>query len=692
MSEQSAFNRKQLLRILALLALAALALLIAVAGMVASSARVVDDHARTNEIALTERRVERRLARLRDDVVSASVWDEAYLAIHRNDQAWMQVNFGDYYADYMDHDVSVAFDAGGRPVYASRDSEGVAPAAEAAFARAVAPLVAQVRTEAETRRSAVGLASVATREAIVQVGREPYFVVVSTIARENEETARAPGGDGVIASGQAVAGFVPGLVADIGLQAPRLQPGETSRPKPAVALRDPSGRTLGYLTWTPERPGGRLLAGAIPYLAILLAVLLAALIAAGRRVYRLIEDLALNEEALDRSLQDAESANEAKSRFLANMSHELRTPLNGIIAMSELLCARQTDASCQEMANTIVASGRTLENVVNDILDVAKIEAGQIRFEIAAFDLAATLRDVTALHAAAAAAKGVDMQLEIGSQAQGVYEGDRFRVCQVLSNLLSNAVKFTVSGSVRISAMRTASGLRIAVSDSGVGFDRSMAARLFQRFEQADASVSRRFGGTGLGLSICNALVQMMGGRIQARSVPRKGTIFIVRLPLVRVDDAPAVTDAGGPDGTSCGAGTGRLRILLADDHEVNRKVVALILESLDVDLVEVENGADAVEAARTAPFDLILMDVQMPVLDGLSATRDIRAQEAAVGATRTPVIALTANAMAEDIRRSRDAGADLHLAKPVRPAALIAAIDAALTPAQPSVPAEAAA
>jgi signal transduction histidine kinase/AmiR/NasT family two-component response regulator len=368
---------------------------------------------------------------------------------------------------------------------------------------------------------------------------------------------------------------------------------------------------------------------------------------------------------------ELERANTEKSRFLANMSHELRTPLNGVIAISETLAAQQKTEKSRELAELIVSSGRLLEQVLTDILDFSKIEAGEIQLSNETFQMKAIVSRIAELHRASAETKGLDFAWSVAPEAHGAFMGDQVRLTQVLSNLLSNAVKFTDAGSVRLAVTEVAGRLCFQVSDSGIGFDDEVKARLFRRFEQADASIRRRFGGTGLGLAISRSLVELMGGAIDVNSRPGEGSTFTFVLPLERAEAAPAAEAETMDQGFDISGA----RVLLAEDHPTNQKVVQLILQSVAVEPVIVENGALALELLKAERFDVVLMDMQMPELDGLSATALLREFERTHGLPRTPVIMLTANALDEHVRASHDAGADQHLSKPIRATALIEAI-----------------
>ena len=381
--------------------------------------------------------------------------------------------------------------------------------------------------------------------------------------------------------------------------------------------------------------------------------------------------LASLEERVAARTVELERANTEKSRFLANMSHELRTPLNGVIAISDSLAQHQRTKRDRELAQLIVSSGRLLEQVLTDILDFSKIEAGEITLADEVVDLEAVVERIAELHRAAAEAKGLQLVWRVASQAKGAYRGDSVRLTQVLSNLLSNAVKFTEQGSVTLSAEAGPTGLAFSVRDTGIGFDEAVKARLFRRFEQADASIRRRFGGTGLGLAISRSLVELMGGRIDVDSAPGAGSTFHFVLPLERAEAQVPQAQEEAEEAVSLAG----VRVLLAEDHPTNQKVIQLILEAVGVQLDIVENGALALERLRAQPYDLVLMDMQMPELDGLSATMALRAWEAETGRARLPVIMLTANALDEHVRASLSAGADEHLSKPIRPLALIEAM-----------------
>ena len=390
---------------------------------------------------------------------------------------------------------------------------------------------------------------------------------------------------------------------------------------------------------------------------------------------------------LRKARQRAEDANRAKSEFLANMSHEIRTPLNGVVSMADSLSRRPLGEQEHEMVELIRSSGATLERLLSDILDSARIESGQVTIEPAPFNLEQAVADIGALWRVKAEDKRVALEVEFDPNLSGTVHGDAVRLRQVLTNLVNNALKFTSEGAVRISV--TAIGgdrVQFRVSDTGVGFDREQRSRIFRRFQQADGSITRRYGGTGLGLAISTALVELMGGALDCDSTPGEGSTFWFDIPLPRVDTpAPAPTAVEPSASTVDGA---RLRILLADDHPANRKVVEIMLGATEMELVAVEDGKQALDAFVGGGFDLVLMDMQMPVMDGLTATAAIRRYEADHGLKRTPILMLTANAMAEHVEAGRAAGADGHLTKPVTMAGLFDTIGTALEPVRELEPA----
>jgi len=368
--------------------------------------------------------------------------------------------------------------------------------------------------------------------------------------------------------------------------------------------------------------------------------------------------------------QRAELASQSKSEFLSNMSHEIRTPLNGVVGVADLLASAGLPDRERKMAELIRDSGRTLERLLSDVLDLAKVEAGQLMIEEAPFQAGDLVRAVAELNRPKAEAKGLVLNTKIAPELENWFLGDSVRVRQILTNLTSNAVKFTEKGSVSIVAEAPAPGMiRLSVTDTGVGFDAVAKSRLFARFQQADGSITRRFGGTGLGLSISRQLATLMDGTIDCDSVPGRGSRFWFEARFKSAADAAGLPEDEGlslPDERA-------LHILVADDHPTNLIVVRMMLEQLGIEISTVENGVEAVEAASHGGYDVILMDMQMPIMDGLEAVRRIRQQEA--GGRRTPILMLSANAGADHRDESRLAGADGHVAKPITLAALTAAL-----------------
>jgi signal transduction histidine kinase/ActR/RegA family two-component response regulator len=404
----------------------------------------------------------------------------------------------------------------------------------------------------------------------------------------------------------------------------------------------------------------------------------------------LLAQLQANDNALHRAMTDlvaardaAEAANVLKSQFLANMSHEIRTPLNGVLAMAQIIALGDLPPVQRERVEVIRRSGEDLLAVLNDILDLSKIEAGKMEIEAGEVDAESLGRHVyAAFHAVAAAKPDLKFSLKIEPDALGPRRGDAARIGQILNNLVSNALKFTAAGEVMVTIAGQGpgggGGLRLVIADTGIGIAADKLPLLFEKFIQADGSNTRRYGGTGLGLAISRELARLMGGTIEVASVEGRGSTFTVRLPLPRLAGS-AVNPrqaAAAPE-----MHDRPLRILAAEDIPTNQLVLRTIMQTFGVELKMADNGRQAVDAWEQADFDVILMDIQMPEMDGLAATRAIRAGERASGRARTPIIAVSANAMAHQVEEYLAAGMDGHVAKPIELAKLHAAIEAALTP-----------
>ncbi len=356
---------------------------------------------------------------------------------------------------------------------------------------------------------------------------------------------------------------------------------------------------------------------------------------------------------------EAQAANRAKSEFLATMTHELRTPLNGVLGMAQIMAMGELAPEQRERLDTINESGAALLRIINDILDISRIEAGRLSLEPAPFSMEALNEDLAALYGPLAAEKGLAFAMTVTPEAQGWFMGDAVRIRQVMGNLFSNALKFTDRGRVEGRVSREDDVLRLSVTDTGPGIAAQDRARLFDRFVQADGSSTRKHGGAGLGLAICRDLAALMGGTVTVESTPGEGSVFALEIALPPSEAAPREpAEAEAPERP--------VRVLIAEDNPANRLVLTTLLSQFAIHSETVEDGEAAIEAWEAGDWDAILMDIHMPRMDGLKATAGIREREQADDRPRTPIIAVTASTLAHETDGYLAAGMDGWVPKPV--------------------------
>ena len=638
-------------------------------GVAVRAMMAIDSDAAAREERLALRAIDTERSQIPVEQQSATIWDDAVNAVAARDMRFLDDNLGLWMHDYFGHDETYVLTPEGQPVYAAIQGARVDPAVMADLGPEIAPKIAKLRSitadfSVDQYNNAEGLESLYVTE-IARLRGQPALISVVPILSDTGDLSQTPGTEYLHVAVQYLdETFAQRVAAPMELAKPFFSDNPPEGHFQGLPLQDPDGTTVTWFSWESYTPGRTMISQIVPLLLVWFGLICTLLYLGAQRLVRTSSQL---EEARSK----AEEMSQTKSIFLANMSHEIRTPLNGVLGMAEVLQGQVTTPEAKRMVATIQQSGETLLTVLNSILDMSKIEAGKMELETVPIVLSDILSQVEALHRVKAEEKGLDLQVFISAGADVSRVGDPHRIIQIMNNLLSNAIKFTEKGHVRLKlSCQPGKPVTINVTDTGTGMTEAQLSRVFESFEQADGSISRRFGGTGLGLSIVRQLILLMGGEITIQSREGEGTDVRVVLPLPEaiIDPLPVVKSETTPD-TSILVGK---RLLIADDNATNRIVLSDMLAQTGLAVTMVENGKEAVSEWTNAceakqPFDLLLLDITMPVLDGLGALSIIRRAEEENRQKPVAAIAVTANAMPDQIADYIMGGFDTHLAKPFK-------------------------
>ena len=638
-------------------------------GVALRAMMVIDNDASAREERQALRALEVERNKIAVEQQSATIWDDSLEAVVSRDLLFMDNNLGIWMHDYFGHDESYVLTYDGQPIYAAINGVRADPAvmtdANPAISEVIGGLRLLTAELAAAQSSETEGPEAQFFSEFKRLRGQPALISIVPILSDSGDLVQEPGKEYLhIAVQYLDEAFATRLAAPMELSEPGFSDEPPQGHLQGVPMTDAGGATVTWFRWERYTPGQTMISQVTPILLVWFALICALLYLGAQRLVRVSSQL---EEARS----NAEEMSRAKSIFLANMSHEIRTPMNGVLGMAEVLQGHVSTPEAKRMVTTIQQSGETLLTVLNSILDMSKIEAGKMELETVPIVLSKILGQVEALHRVKAEEKGLELQVLTSTGCDALRMGDPHRLTQILNNLLSNAIKFTEKGHVRLKiSCRPGKPVTLDVSDTGAGMTEVQLSRVFESFEQADGSISRRFGGTGLGLSIVRQLVLLMGGMITIQSRPGEGTDVRVVIPMPEAEAASipvAEMDAAADIAILAGK-----RLLVADDNPTNRAVLSEMLAGTGLEVSMVENGQDAVSKwtralENRAPFDLLLLDIAMPVLDGLEALAIIRSKEEEQHRRPVAAIAVTANAMPNQVADYIMGGFDTHLAKPFK-------------------------